>query len=118
MESVLSIVIDNVIKAMHMYNSMLQYRHAQDAQCLVQKGKVEGLCDLLKDIGYPLTVSNCKVWHLQGMAWETGYGCIMFAKRRNNTIPDEVLYANNFEDGIYWFSVGNAELTKYRGRRC
>lgn len=118
MESLLSVVVDNVIKGMHMYNSMLQYRPAQDAQCLIQKGKVEGLCELLKDMGYPLTVSTGRVWHLHGMRHETGYGCIMFAKEKNNAVPGDVLYANNFEGDIYWFMEGNSELIKYKGRRC
>lgn len=116
MEYTLNTIVDSLIRAIHQYNSMLQYRPAQDPQCLTVKGGVEALMLLLKELGYPLTVSMGRVWHVSGMHHERGYGCIMFSKNKEELESIGVFRKNHFENGIYWFIEGNAELTKYRGR--
>ena len=115
MEYVLNIIVDSLIKTIHQYNLMLKYRPSQDVQCVHEKGRIEALIDLLKEIGYPLTVSTGRVWNSQGMHFQTGYGCIMFYKHRDELEDMGLFHKNHFENGIYWFIEGNSNLTKYKG---
>lgn len=114
MDGVLRLLVDFIIKSMHLYNSMLVYRPAQDPQCIKQKGRVEALCDFLRELGYPLTISQGRVWHNSSTYHSEGYGCIMFTKSVEELEKIGILSDNHFENGIYWFMEGNSKLIQYR----